>query len=110
MDFYIGNSIENIDIKKNNVRFSDDLIQYIYNQRLKTDYDLSKLYSIDPYKDVVISNEDILGILQICNFILDSSIMDAYGIEDDGELEIKALAELMQAALKTGDSIVSIGD
>lgn len=110
MNFYIGDSVENIDIKRSNVELSDDLIQYIYNQRLKTDYDLSKLYSIDPYDDVVIPNKDILEILKICNFILDSSIMDAYGNKDDGQLEIKSLAELIQTALKIGKNIVCIGD
>ena len=48
MNFYIGNSVKDINLNNKNIEFSDELIEYIYNSRDKVLFDMSKLYDIDP--------------------------------------------------------------
>lgn len=59
-EFYIGNSIEEIDEQDINVEFSDELINFIYKLRGQASFDMSKLYEIDPYDDVVVSKNDLV--------------------------------------------------
>ncbi len=49
MNFYIGNSIDEVDIQSDNVEFSDELIEFIYKLREQVPFDMSKLYEINPY-------------------------------------------------------------
>ena len=59
-----------------NIEFSDELIGYIYSSRDEVLFDMSKLYDIDPYDDVVISRDDIQLIISACNSILTSTILE----------------------------------
>lgn len=110
MNFYIGNSVKDINLNNKNIEFSDELIGYIYNLRDKVLFDMSKLYDIDPYDDVVISADDIQLIINTCKSILTSKIL-----EDARELEIwtimlNELINMAQQALSMETGIVSIGD
>ena len=49
MNFYIGNSIDEVDIQSDNVEFSDELIEFIYKLRKHVPFDMSKLYEINLY-------------------------------------------------------------
>ena len=51
MNFYIGNSIDEIDEQDVNVEFSDELIDFIYKMSGRVSFDMSKLYKINPYDD-----------------------------------------------------------
>lgn len=73
MNFYVGNSIDEIDEGDVNVEFSDELINFIYKMREQVSFDMSKLYQIDPYDDVEVSENDLSQIVEICNCILDTS-------------------------------------
>ena len=53
-----------------NIEFSDELIGYIYSSRDEVLFDMSKLYDIDPYDDVVILADDIQLIINTCKSIL----------------------------------------
>ena len=55
MNFYIGNSIDEIDEQDVNVEFCDELIDFIYKMSGQVSFDMSKLYQIDPYDDVTSS-------------------------------------------------------
>ena len=48
MNFYIGNSIDEIDEQDVNIEFSDELIDFIYKMSGRVSFDMSKLYKIDP--------------------------------------------------------------
>ena len=58
-----------------NIEFSDELIGYIYSSRDEVLFDMSKLYDIDPYDDVVILADDIQLIINTCKSILVSTIL-----------------------------------
>lgn len=63
MNFYIGNSIDEIDEQDVNVEFSDELIDFIYKMSGQVSFHMSKLYEINPYDDVEISKNDLSQII-----------------------------------------------
>lgn len=110
MNFYIGNSIEEIDEQELNVEFSDELINFIYKLRGQTSVDINKLYKIDPYDDVVVSKSDLVQIIEICNYILDTSLLRNYEEFDEGNQMLHDLVKISQKAISRGLGLISIGD
>ena len=107
MNFYIGNSVKDINL---NNEFSDELIAYIYNSRDKVLFDMSKLYDIDPYDDVVILADDIQLIINTCKSILVSTILKDARESEIWTIMLNELINMAQQALSMETGIVSIGD
>ena len=110
MNFYIGNSIGKIDKQDVNVEFSDKLINFIYKLRGQVSFDMSKLYEIDPYDDVEVSENDLFQIIEICNYILDASLLQNYEELEEGNQMLQDLVEIAQKAISRGVGLLSIGD
>lgn len=110
MNFYIGNSIDEIDEQDVNVEFSDELIDFIYKMSRQVSFDMSKLYEIDPYDDVEVSKNDLSQIVEICNYILDKSLLQSYEEPDEGREMVQDLLEIIQKAMTRDMGLVSIGD
>lgn len=110
MNFYIGNSIENLDLSSENIEFSDELIEFVYQNESKMDFDSSSLSQIDPYKDVLICNTKLVEILNICENLLKTNILDSYDDFDEANESIKGLSDLCQLAITKNLSLISIGD
>lgn len=110
MNFYIGNSIGEINEQDFNVEFSDELIDFIYKMRKQVSCDMSKLYQIDPYDDVEVSKSDLQQIVEICIYILDTELLQNYGDLSEGMQMIQNLMKITQKALKREVGLVSIGD
>ena len=84
MNFYIGNSIDEINEQDVNVEFCDELIDFIYKMSGQVSFDMSKLYQIDPYDDVEVSKNDLFQIAEICKYILDTALLQNYEEPDEG--------------------------
>ena len=110
MNFYIGNSIGKIDKQDVNVEFSDKLIDFIYKLRGQVSFDMSKLYDIDTYDDVEVSENDLSQIIEICNYILDASLLQNYEELEEGNQMLQDLVEIAQKAISRGVGLISIGD
>ncbi|KHS57645.1 hypothetical protein QX51_07415 [Terrisporobacter othiniensis] len=110
MNFYIGNSVKDINLNNKNIEFSDELIEYIYNSRDKVLFDMSKLYDIDPYDDVVILADDIQLIINTCKSILVSTILKDARESEIWTIMLNELINMAQQALSMETGIVSIGD
>ena len=110
MNFYIGNSIDEIDEQDVNIEFSDELIEFIYKMSGRVSFDMSKLYKIDPYDDVEISKNDFLQIVKICKSILDSALLQGYEKPDEGRQMLQDLLEIIKKATTRRLGLVSIGD
>lgn len=110
MNFYIGNSIDEIDEQDVNVEFSDELTDFIYKMSRQVSFDMSKLYEIDPYDDVEVSKNDLSQIVEICNYILDTSLLQSYEEPDEGRQMVQDLLEIIQKAMTRDMGLVSIGD
>jgi len=110
MNFYIGNLVDEINERDVNIEFSDELIDFIYKLRGQVSFDMSKLYEIDPYDDVVISKNDLSQIVEICNYILDTSLLQNYAEPDEGDRMLRDLIEIIQKAMSRDLGLISIGD
>ena len=93
-----------------NIEFSDELIGYIYSSRDEVLFDMSKLYDIDPYDDVVILADDILLIINTCKSILVSTILKDVRESEIWTIMLNELINMAQQALSMETGIVSIGD
>lgn len=109
MNFYLGNSINEIEISDNNVYFSDELIEYLYLFSKKNKCDMEKLLSIDCYCDEVICKEDTYEIYNICQLILSSDILKGFN-DQEGNIMVKELAMISKEAIRQNKGLVSIGD
>lgn len=110
MNFYIGNSMDEIDKQDVNVEFSDELIDFIYKLSKQESLDMSKLYEIDPYGDVEISKNDLSHIIEVCNHILDTSLHQTYEEPEEGYQMLEDLVEIAKKALSRNLGLVSLGD
>ena len=110
MNFYIGNSIDEIDEQDVNVEFSDELIDFIYKMRGQVSFDMSKLYNIDPYDDIEVCKKDLSQIAEICKYILDTAWLENYEEPDEGRQMLQDLLEITQKAMTRDMGLVSIGD
>ena len=110
MNFYIGNSINEIDKQDVNVELSDELIDFIYRLSKSEPFNMSKLCEINPYCDIEISKNDLSQIIEVCNYILDTSLLQTYEEPDEGNQMLKDLVEIAQEARSKGLGLVSIGD
>lgn len=110
MNIYIGNSINEIDEQDENVEFNDELIDFIYKLSEQVPLDMSKLYGIDPYDDVEVSKNDLSQIIEICNYLLDASLLENYEDSDEGNQMLQDLVKIAKRAVAKGSGLVSIGD
>ena len=110
MNFYIGDSIDEIDEQDVSVEFSDELIDFIYKMSGRVSFDMSKLYKIDPYDDVEVSKNDLPQIVEICKSILDSALLQDYEKPDEGRQMLQDLLEIIKKATIRELGLVSIGD
>ena len=93
-----------------NIEFSDELIGYIYSSRDEVLCDMSKLYDIDLYDDVVISRDDIQLIISACNSILTSTILEGTRELEVWTAMLNNLINMAQQALSMETGRVLIGD
>lgn len=93
-----------------NIEFSDELTGYIYSSRDEVLFDMSKLYDIDLYDDVVISRDDIQLIISACNSILTSTILEGTRELEVWTAMLNNLINMAQQALSMETGRVPIGD
>ena len=110
MNFYVGNSIDEIDEQDINIEFSDEPINYIYLMRNSVSCNMSKLYQIYPYGDVEVPKNDLPQLAQICKYILDTEMLNNYDEEKEGIQMVQDLLDIVQKALSNNKGLVSIGD
>lgn len=110
MNFYIADSLCEVNIEDYNVALSDDIIEYIYSHRKHSFIDLSKLYSIDPYDDAVIPCSEVGIIINICEYLIKSNYLVDYMEKETAKVQITELLGLAEEAVSKSCGMVSLGD
>ena len=110
MNFYIGNNIGEIKFDDYNIEFSDDLLQYIYNQRKQISADLSVLFEIDPYSDTFLEYENVKALSDICSLIIEADIIKGYDDYEEGVEMLEDLLQIADLAVLNKNGLVIIGD
>ncbi len=109
MNFYIGNTIEDLKINDRNVEFSDDLLEYLNKNKRIFGLEEFVLQEIDPYDDTVIENSELQQWLSMCDSIVSSNILEQY--EDlDETRSVEELIVLINEALNNNLNLIVIGD
>lgn len=109
MNFYIGNTIEDLKINDRNVEFSDDLLEYLNKNKRIFGLEEFVLQEIDPYDDTVIENSQLQQWLSMCDSIVSSNILEQY--EDlDETRSVEELIVLINEALNNNLNLIVIGD
>ena len=98
MTFYIGNFVNEVDNSKRGVEVSDELYNFIW-----------KVCSLS-HKNVEIPQKHLQQLIEICNCIIDSSLLQDYDEPDDGKQSLRDLVDIAQKAISTNTGLVSIGD
>ena len=110
MNFYMGNTIGEINKEDFNAEVRDDLIDFIYKLKGQVAFDMSKLYEINPYDDVEIPKSDLPQIVRICKYILKTSLLKDYKEAEEGGQMLRNLLKIAQKAIAIDIVLVSIGD
>ncbi|NLP14934.1 MAG: hypothetical protein GX383_10790 [Clostridium sp.] len=108
MNFYIGNSIETLNKNDKNVELDDEMVEYLYSIKELIPY--VAFFTIDPYSDLVVEEEDISDIIMMCKYVIKEQILNAYDESEELILVINELNDLCHNALKKGEKIIVIGD
>lgn len=110
MNFYIGNSVNEININDYNVELDDDLMSFINDLTKKNNIELSVLNDVDPYDDVVINNSELTKFLNTIKNIFSSNLLKEYNDYDILKNTLTDLMELIKCAISLETNLISIGD
>lgn len=108
MNFYVGNSIEQLNVKEINVELDDEMVEYLYS--IKEIIPYTAFFSLDPYSDTVIEKEDISDIILMCEYVLKEQVLNEYNESDELIFTIKELNDLCCKAINQCEKITVIGD
>lgn len=108
MNFYIGNSIEQLNVNEKNVELDDEMMEYLYS--IKEIIPFVAFFTIDPYSDTVVEKEDISDIISMCEYVLKEQVLNDYDESEEMILTISELNDLCHNALKQSEKIIIIGD
>lgn len=114
MNFYLGETIKEIkqNPNKENVRIDIRISEVLFKQNL----DCEILFKIDPYNDTLISADNINKLINDCERIIKSqlvneNIVSEYSeLPNDGIESYKNLKKLCEQALENKTNIICIGD
>jgi len=107
MNFYIGNSINEIKIEDSNIALNDELLEYLNS--IEKQIPFTAFYNIDPYDDVEIEKESISNIINLCKYVFQMDLLKNY--EDKTDVEtLNSLIETGKRAIKEEKKLISIGD
>ncbi len=110
MNFYIGNSLDEIKRDDYNIWFSDDLLQHIYNHRKQISADSNVLFEVDPYSDTLVDYGKVKEINNICSLCIETGIIEGYDDYDEGIEMINDLLQITKSALLNKKGLIIIGD
>jgi negative regulator of replication initiation len=110
MNFYIGDSIEKLNLYDNNVEIDDELYEYIYQHRNKFINGVNALLRIDRFSDTLIHPEEVKKLRDDCRNILELDIINQYKYYNEANNAINELIDICNEAYSRRSGLISIGD
>lgn len=108
MNFYIGSSIERLNVSETNIELDDEMMEYLYSIKEKIPFET--FFTIDLYSDTVLEKEDISDIISMCEYLLKKQVLNDYDESEELTFAISEINDLCCNAIKQGEKIVVIGD
>ena len=110
MNFYIGSSINDLDVRDNNVEFDDELLDFIYRKSKELPFYADELCSLNPYADTEIPLTDLPQIVNTCHYLLDNAIFENHPNLAEWNCMVRDLIEIAEKAMIKGSGLICIGD
>ena len=110
MNIYLGRNLENFDSNGKSVYFSDEILAYIYAIRNKIDINIESLEQMEPYDDVVIDNQQIVEIMNICEHILKNNVLYDWELQQEAQECLASFVGICKEAIESNQNLISIGD
>ena len=110
MNFYIGDSIEKLNIADSNVEIDDDLYEYVYRNREIFGNGLDTFLGIDQFSDSLIYLKEVRKLQEECEALLISGILKQYQHENEAEAAINELIDICDEAYFRRLGLISIRD
>ncbi len=110
LDFYIADSMKQLDLNAGTMYISEELMEYLYQNRDEIDLDMQYLFNIDPYGDTLLDIPDIQRMNNILQGIYMGKILDGFEEADEAKQSLNKIMALCAYALKLHKKIAIIGD
>lgn len=110
MNFYVGNSFDELNQNSINAYFTAEFAEFLFESRDTLPVDLSWLFEMDPYNDVVLSHHTVHKVFDSCFKLKQLEIWNSYEFPEDGKCAVCDLLKLAEDALGKGKGLVSEGD
>lgn len=108
MNFYIGNSVGQLNANDESVELGDEIVEYLYS--IKENVPFVVFFTIDPYADTIVKKNNIVDIISMCDYVLESGKLNNYDEKEEIISTIRELDELCCNALKQNKNVIVIGD
>ena len=105
MEFYLGESITEVNVNGNCVEISDELLDFLSLNSKTISVDISSIMSINPYGDEIIPKEKIEELYFLSIALKKLDMFDYEFLE-----MLVGLETITRTALDSNCTIVSIGD
>ena len=92
------------------VGVEDEVQDFLYKNEHLFDVDVKYIYEIDPYGDTELNMEQIKKIINICDSLKKSDILDDYGEGENAKEVFEDLEKIFIRALECNQKIFAIGD
>lgn len=110
MNIYVGNSFEELNEKSDVAYFTAEFGEFLFQNRNNIPVDMTWLFEIDPYDDVLIDFTIVPKIVDACNKLKELQVWKNYEHPEDGECAVCDLLKLAKEAVLVGKGLVSEGD
>lgn len=106
---------ENFNPESDNVMMSDELLDFIYQNRDSFDISMHFLLEIDRYSDTILYPDEIKQLERLCSFCISNlTVFDSYHFEKNWDFSPKytfmKLHKYCQLAQQNGSSLICMGD
>lgn len=110
MNIYVGNSFKELNENSVDAYFTAEFGEFLYQNRANIPVNLTWLFEIDPYNDVLVDATIVPEILSACREMKRLEIWKEYEYPEDGECAVCDLLKLAEKAVMEGKGLVSEGD
>ena len=110
INFYIGSSISDLDVRDNNVEFDDELLDFICEKSRELFFCADEICRLNPYADTELSLIDLPQIVSTCYYLLDNAIFENHPNLAEWNCMVRDLIEIAEKAMIKGSGLICIGD
>jgi hypothetical protein len=110
INFYIGRSISDLDVRDNNVELNDELLDFICKKSKELSFRADEICGLNPYADTEIPLTDLPQIVNTCHYLLNNAIFENHPNSGEWSCMVRDLIEIAERATIEGSGLICIGD